>query len=146
MTRAAAGFVKKPLERAADQLAVMAQETRVTEVSRAESGLFCPLDMSGVINTHVAEIFLVVAALVFEGESRWKFSDGYNTFPAEIEDEAFRARVMDGIERFGKGDGLLVRLRSVQKIVNGRLVTEQFIEEVLEHKAWEPGQGEIAGI
>ena len=146
VSRAASGFVRRPLTACANRLDILQGDEVITSANDDEARSFVPLDCSNVLTTHTAEVYLTVATAVLEGGARWKFSDGRNTFPVEIEDIVFMDRVMKGEERFGKGDTLLVRLRSVQKKDQGQLRAEYTIEEVLEHVMFSDIQVALDGV
>lgn len=85
------------------------------------------------LTDQIIERHLAVVSPVFEEGRKWRFTDGLREFNADIQDEAFIARV-DAGERFGKGDVLRCRLREVQtRRVPGGLRTEYTILQVLDH-------------
>lgn len=145
ITRAASGFVKKPLEESASKLSIMSNDNVVDTVDVEESRAFVPINFAPVILSRTDDLYLTVVTAQLEATTKWGFSsDGRNNFVAEIEDEVFLERVKSGIERFGHGDVLFVRMRSTQRKLKGKLVADYVIEEVLDHQAADPiVQGEI---
>lgn len=81
---------------------------------------------------------------VFKDGNKWRFTDGTNTFYAEIADEEFLAKVETGEARFGKGDVLIVDLRKIQSIADSGLKTEYIVARVREHRA--PLQGKLFDV
>ena len=136
--RAARDFAGKPLEKSADKFEVIANDNVVASASSADVKAFVAVDGSDVLTEHVSQRHLTVQTVVLEGETKWKFSDGQTKFSAPIEDDSFKARIVAGVERFGRGDELIVRLRATQKRVNGKLKAEYVVERVLSHS---PGNG-----
>lgn len=78
---------------------------------------------------------LQIESPVFKDKNKWRFTDGTNSFFAELADEDFLARVESGEARFGKGDVLIVDLRKLQSIVDTGLKSEYIITKVREHRA-----------
>ena len=74
--------------------------------------------------------------LSFKGENKWYVNDGQSSFHVLVEDENFLRKIDESIEEFSKADILRVRLRREQFQLEetGKLKTEFFIEEVLEHR------------
>lgn len=80
-------------------------------------------------------VLLQIESASFKDGNKWRLSDGANTFFAELRDPKFLARVDQGLERFGKGDVLVVDLRRVQMVTEGGLKSEYTIEQVVDHRA-----------
>lgn len=80
-------------------------------------------------------ILVQVESAVFRDGNKWRVSDGSTTFHAAMEDVDFIARVDAGLERFGKGDVLIVDMRRVQLITDNGLKSEWSIIKVHEHRA-----------
>ncbi|MDB5818166.1 MAG: hypothetical protein JWQ11_1806 [Rhizobacter sp.] len=79
-------------------------------------------------------VLLQIESAVFKEAHKWRLNDGTNSFFAEINDQAFLARIDAGQERFGKGDLLIVDLRRIQSVTNDGLKTEHTLEKVHEHR------------
>jgi hypothetical protein len=89
-----------------------------------------------ILHDYSHTIALEIVSLSFRENLRWRFTDGQSTFTAEIADEDFKRRVQNEQERFGKGDTLVVRLRSKQRREqSGALKLIHTIELVIEHRA-----------
>ena len=72
---------------------------------------------------------------VFKEGNMWRFWDGQNSFQAPIDDKEFLSRVDSGVERFGKGDILIVDLEIKQAKLPTSLRTVRRIVKVHEHKS-----------
>lgn len=113
---------------------VTAQELPWFEASAAEPDVVADSTLPGVL--------LQIESAVFKDGNKWRVHDGQQPFYVEIADEAFLARVAAGLERFGKGDILVVDLRRLQLLTDTGLRTESQVLRVLEHRA--PLQGRLA--
>lgn len=77
----------------------------------------------------------VVAVNLVNRNARWRFSDGDRTDYYYIRDEEFLDRVMNGEERFGKGDILICRVVQTQYTrSNGQVAARYNVIRVLEHQ------------
>jgi hypothetical protein len=86
-----------------------------------------------VVSDTTSHKMLQIESLAFKDGNKWRVHDGIATFIASIADKEFLKKI-DGGKRFGKGDVLLVDLRQVQSVVDGRLNNESIILKVLEHR------------
>lgn len=77
---------------------------------------------------------LQIESAVFKEGNKWRFSDGTNSWHAEIADAEFLSRIESGAERFGKGDVLLADVQRIQTVADGKLATEYRIVRVIEHR------------
>ncbi|MBS3936004.1 MAG: hypothetical protein KGZ43_07505 [Sulfuritalea sp.] len=77
---------------------------------------------------------LQIESAVFKEGNKWRFSDGTNSWHAEIADAGFLARIESGEERFGKGDVLIADVQRIQTVADGKLATEHRIVRVVEHR------------
>ena len=111
---AAESFVRRPLRNSAERVEITAAENLIAQIQRDESEDFRPLAEDDELTENKARILLKIETAVFEGRRKWRFSDGSSSFSAEVEDEEFLSRVRSDEERFGKGDTLLVDLRTTQ--------------------------------
>lgn len=130
--------VVKPLENEGIDVFACGRDGITETVITKEDAEFFAVAASGadVVSDVTSEgTLLQIESAVFKDGNKWRFSDGTNSFFAEIADEAFRARIESGDERFGKGDVLIVDLRRVQSISDAGLKSEYVIERVREHKA-----------
>ncbi|MCA8339832.1 hypothetical protein QZM91_24170 [Burkholderia multivorans] len=107
----------------------------VLDVKDSEVGFFDSADAEEeVVSDTTSRKMLEIESLTFKDGNKWRVHDGTSTFYASIEDKEFLDKI-DGGERFGKGDVLIVDLRQVQSVVGARLVTESTIIKVLDHRA-----------
>ena len=83
----------------------------------------------------MSRVLVQVESAVFRDGNKWRISDGANNFHASMDDTDFMARIDAGLERFGKGDVLVVDLRRVQLITDNGLRSEWSIVKVHEHRA-----------
>lgn len=127
-------FVRTALEKPGmDSVQVDLPETEVQTVTQAESSYFKPVAPAQTITDTVIRMGLTLEAPVFKDGNKWRFSDGQQSFYADIEDGAFLQRVNAG-ERFGKGDVLIAEVRISQQQTGMKLSAERSIVRVLEHQ------------
>lgn len=129
--------VIKPLETEGIDVFACGQNGETQAVVTKEEAEFFAVAASGadVVSDATSEgVLLQIESAVFKDGNKWRFSDGSNSFFAEIADEGFRARIESGDERFGKGDVLVVDLRRIQSITDNGLKSEYIIDRVREHK------------
>ena len=137
VVRQALAKVVKPLEAEGIDVFASAKDGKTQAVVSKEEAVFFSVaasDADVVSDTISERTLLQIKSAVFKDGNKWRFSDGSNSFFAEVSDEAFRARIDSGEERFGKGDVLIVDLRRVQIINDAGLKSEYFIVRVHEHK------------
>mgnify|MGYP000458675628 CR=1 FL=1 len=89
----------------------------------------------------MSRVLVQVESAVFKDGNKWRISDGAATFYAAMDDMDFIDRIDAGLERFGKGDVLVVDLRRVQLITDNGLKSEWSIVKVHEHR--EPLQASL---
>lgn len=143
---AAKKFGRKPLSETAVKMEVLYDDEVIAEADADDAGCFVPVGSEDSLIDQVVELRLVIVSPVFEGTAQWRFFDGARTFPAEIEDEDFLAKIDDGVERFGKGDVLHVEVRTVQKLSRQGLKAEYTIVKVLDHKTASEVQTSFSGM
>lgn len=130
--------VVKPLETEGIDFFACGQDGATQAVILKEEAEYFAVAASGadVVSDMTSEgVLLQIESAVFKDGNKWRFSDGSNSFFAEIADQAFLARIESGDERFGKGDVLVVDLRRIQTITDTGLKSEYVIDRVREHKA-----------
>lgn len=138
LVRQSLAKVMKPLERdGVDFFACGRDGNTETVVTKAEVPFFeLAAGAADVVSDSVSErVLLQIESAVFKEDNKWRFNDGATSFFAEISDKDFLARIESGLERFGKGDVLIVDLRRVQSITDNGLKLEYSVEKVHEHKA-----------
>lgn len=137
VVRQALAKVVKPLEAEGIDIFASAKDGITQAVVTKEEAVFFAIaasDADVVSDTTSERTLLQIESAVFKEGNKWRFSDGSNSFFAEVSDEVFRARIDSGQERFGKGDVLIVDLRRMQSITDIGLKSEYFVVCVHEHK------------
>lgn len=87
-----------------------------------------------LVNETVTLMALSIRTLAFAEGNKWRLYDGQNVINATIEDEEFRRRADQRLERFAKDDVLICEVRTVQTQSEAGLKTEYAIVRVVEHK------------
>lgn len=115
----------------------------VAEADQSDADAFRHVAPSEAITDTTIRMTLVIEAPVFRDGNKWRFSDGQNSFYADIQDKEFLARVDHG-ERFGKGDLLTVDLQIRQERSGLKISAERTVVAVHEHKGGQV-QGSLLG-
>lgn len=136
-------FLGRPLKKEANSAQIRVGSKIAANANRASAESFVSLGGGEELGTYFTETHLTIQTVVLEGDGLWRFSDGRNKFRAAINDKAFLQRVSSGSERFGRGDILKVKLKSVQTKVKGELHTAHSIEQVLGHQPYRGGQSTL---
>lgn len=127
-------FVQKALEKTGmDAVEISSGEGKIERITQTESTYFVPVAPAETITDTVVKMGLMLEAPVFKDGNKWRFSDGQQSFYADIEDEAFLDRVNAG-ERFGKGDVLYADVRISQQLCGMKISAERRLIKVHEHK------------
>lgn len=79
--------------------------------------------------------------VVFEESLKWRLADSDSRISAELKDEEFQKKIDNGL-RFGKGDILVLKLRTKQVQAATGIKNEHIIEEVINHIP-KAAQGEL---
>lgn len=79
------------------------------------------------------EVIVSLVNVSFKDGNKWKFSDGAQTFWAEVHDLPFLTRVERNVEAFRSGDMLRVQLHSRQYRTGDGLKTDHTISLVKDH-------------
>ena len=95
------------------------------------------------LSENTTETFVQIEAAVFKDNNKWKFDNGGSPINAAILDEEFLRKIDSGELRFGKGDLLKVKLKTIQTFAHGKLKTEFQVIEVIEHKIVKQGHLEF---
>lgn len=128
-------FVKRPLETGRSRLELENKDIKDSvTVTDKEAHAFTNVSSKKIITEQTIDQALTIESVVFIEGNKWRFYDGQSSFNAAVEDKAFVDRVNGG-ERFGKGDILIVELYIVQSESMGRLKTERIVKKVKEHRA-----------
>ncbi|HRY07956.1 MAG TPA: hypothetical protein P5114_12610 [Hyphomicrobiaceae bacterium] len=131
-SKATRKFIGNPIATEAEEMEVSLGENKILRAQKGDAASF--RDVTADLGEHVSHqnIVLRVISPVLEGEAQWRFNDGARAFPAKIEDQMFLTRVYEGVEKFGKGDKILARVRTLQTVgPRGGLKSKYFVEEVL---------------
>lgn len=128
-------FIKKPLDAGVSNLSIMSSSfDEIASIDETEASSFVPIAIEKPLYQAEIQMGLVIESPTFKEGNKWKFWDGQNSFYAEIFDKKFLERVDKGIERFGKGDILLTKVRITQASTLDSLKMDRAIIEVIEHK------------
>jgi hypothetical protein len=79
------------------------------------------------------EVTLQILSAAFQESNKWRFTDGSNSFFAEIQDIEFLERVRDNVEAFSKDDRLHVRLKHRQLEDMKGITSEFIVVKVIKH-------------
>ena len=88
-----------------------------------------------ILTSNVSERVVTLETAAFKDHAKWKVRLGDFSVFVSISDREFLEAVDNGSKRFGKGDVLLVQLRTTQTLSDGRIVETFDVEKVLQHKA-----------
>lgn len=112
-------------------------------IDESELTYFEYQEIENDLSENITETFVQIEAAVFKDNNKWKFDNGGSPINAAILDEEFLRKIDAGELRFGKGDLLKVRLKTIQTFAHGKLKTEFQVIEVLEHKIVKQGHLEF---
>lgn len=125
-------FIGKPIATEADTVDIKLDGESLGHVSRQEAKSFRDVSIDAPEHSSRADVVVRILKPALEGHAQWRLHDGASGFDAKIEDSSFLARVRQG-EKFGRGDHLLVRLRSEQyRTRRGALRVRRYVESVIE--------------
>jgi len=128
--------ITRPLEREGmDSISFMKDDIE-EKIQKEEAAYFiAPEVLEEPIDEQEYEISLQIISAVFQEGNKWRFSDGTNSFYAEVQDREFIARVQSNAEGFAKDDILRVLILRKQFEISNGIRTEYFVKKVLEHKS-----------
>ena len=112
-------------------------------IDESELTYFEYQEIENDLSENITETFVQIEAAVFKDNNKWKFDNGGSPINAAILDEEFLRKIDAGELRFGKGDLLKVKLKTIQTFAHGKLKTEFQVVEVLEHKIVKQGHLEF---
>lgn len=136
-------FIGKPLEEGISSLSIKSPKLKeATTIEKKDATCFKQVGMERPVTDAEIRMALQIQSPTFKEGNKWQFFDGQNSFYADIQDENFLAKVDKGVERFGKGDTLIVKMRIMQSSTLGALSLERSVIEVLDHTI-PPGQAEL---
>ena len=88
-----------------------------------------------VLTSNISKCVVMLETAAFKDNAKWRVKIGeQNSVYVSISDENFLRSIDAGIERFGKGDVLLVNLETSQTLSDGKLIVTYDIKNVIEHK------------
>lgn len=134
--RAVEKFIKRPLENDLSSVEIRSyhEEEPVARIEKKDAPAFLPVPLERPVLDNEITLSLLIESPTFKEGNKWRFSDGTNSFYADIEDADFLTKV-DAGEKFGKGESLLARVRFNQTgEIPGSLKMERTVVKVLEHK------------
>ncbi len=138
-------FIRRPLEMPGIERVKIGDESgESSTILKSDAGSFTPVRLAEETADVEMRISLIIEAPTFKDGNKWRFSDGSVSFAAEIKDLKFLRDIDAGVERFGKGDQLVVRLRIRQVRTGMKLESIREVIEVLEHRI-APKQSSIDG-
>jgi hypothetical protein len=126
-----ASSLQEPFLAGATDLILKKSGKEFAQYSAREAKNFVPIRPTYDKISSSIPVILSVVSPVLEGDGVWKFRLGASNILATITDEAFLARVYNGAESFRKGDSFKVELKTEQKQVGRKIVTEHFITAVI---------------
>lgn len=88
-----------------------------------------------VIEEHTYITSLQAVSVVFQEKNKWRFSDGTNTFFAEINDGVFAQKVQNNDISFAKNDIFKVELYTKQTLTAKGIKTEYTVNKVIGHRS-----------
>ncbi|EII5851493.1 hypothetical protein ACSRBF_03330 [Acinetobacter baumannii] len=103
-------------------------------IDKKEVEYFKFQDIDDHLSENITETFLQIESISFKEKNKWRFNNGGSTINASITDEVFLQKIDSGLLRFGKGDLLKVKLKTIQFLAHTKLKTEFEVMEVIEHK------------
>ncbi len=132
--KAAEKFIGEPLGEGLSYLSIKSSAlSDSTRIEKEDAPYFKPVDIKKPLLSTDIKMGLQIESPTFVEGNKWKFSDGQNSWFADIQDENFLTRVNQGTERFGKGDILVAMVRFSQSTSGGTLKMDRSVIEVIEH-------------
>ena len=117
-----------------DHLSQMTDETLENRKKHIPAAEAIIQEIEDDLNFEISETYIQIESVSFKEKNKWKFSNGKFFFNANITDEDFLAKIDSGELRFGKGDILKVKLKTVQTIAHNKLKSDYEVIKVIEHK------------
>jgi len=109
---------------------------KVFIISKEERNFFiAPEPTDEVIDESTHETNLQAVSVVFQEKNKWRFTDGANTFFADIDDAVFVKRVQENDVSFSKDDILRVELHTKQTLTAKGIKTEYTVLKVIGHRS-----------
>ena len=117
-----------------DELSQITDETLENRKKHIPAAEAIIQEIEDDLNFEISETYIQIESVSFKEKNKWKFSNGKFFFNANITDEDFLAKIDSGELRFGKGDILKVKLKTVQTIAHNKLKSDYEVIKVIEHK------------
>lgn len=140
--KALEGVISEPLSREGiETFAIVDETTKQVHVliEKQEARYFIAPD---VVDESISdEIYLAtlqVLNLAFQDGNKWRFTEGGNSYFADVVDASFLKRVQLNEEHFSKDDIIRARVRRTQRLTKEGLKANYEILEVLEHRSASP--------
>ena len=119
-----------------DKMTVKDGRKELESVSKEDAASFTLSDISTSEGTEniVPKLTLKLVSPTFDlKKSKWRLDDGGGRKWYAIQDERFLLEVREHKRRFGMGDYLICRIKTVQRVTENGLEMERTILSVLEH-------------
>ena len=131
-------FIKSALENNLSHVGLSSKSMgEITKIEKNEASYFVPVitrEPRPIQNEQEMQMVLLIESPTFKEGNKWRFSDGENSFPAAIVDEEFLKKINERLERFGKGDELIAKVRFTQSGKFGALKLDRTVIKVIEHR------------
>ncbi|MDR4899009.1 hypothetical protein RF656_20025, partial [Yersinia kristensenii] len=133
LRRSLENVITKPLERDGIDTFAVTIDNGVTfvEVSKDEA-IYFKVDsiQESIISESITERALQPLDISFREGHKWQFSDGNNSFQADVSDERFLRAIDEQSIAFAKGDLLLVDLKVTQYLAEKGIKTSYEVVNV----------------
>ena len=106
----------------------------VQEVTKDDIDAFEVPEYQELILDDIRQYAFSIVSLAFKENNKWRLTDGRNTFPVSMKDEAFQQRVDNNHVAFAKGDVLVCDLRTIQWQVEDGVKSEYEVIRVVNHR------------
>ena len=119
-----------------DRIAIHEGDTEIDAIEKEHAAFFgTPSKNDETVNEIlIPRQVLRLVSPVFQAKEKWRLNDGSQTNWYSIRDKQFMREVTQGIRRFGMGDILICRVRTVQRLSIEGLDTEYEVLQVTEHQ------------
>ena len=126
-----------------DKISITYEADELIGVSSEELPDFLAKGEDEPISESVRQTALHLDTISFRKDLKWKVTNGTSVIYVSIEDSDFLMRIESGQEKFGKYDIFIVDLAERQFLREGKMITENSILKVKEHRA-APIQSELS--
>lgn len=137
---AAANDMVKPLDREGIDRIIFRSAGREETIEKAERPYFAVEESFPIqVAVRTFEFTYEIISPAFEGQLKWRLSDGQQKIMASVIDESFLRDVDEHRAAFAKGDTIRAEVRVTQSTGPKGLSTEYEIVRVIEHRKARPG-------